>query len=282
MATDTDPVFRALAEDADRARLDMPADLRHRSDRRTAAQAVAGAVTVVAVVAGIIVGGGALSGGSTSDLAPVEPASPTVTVSTTPPARTDIPAAAWLSAEDLNAGEAMVWGDVESFPDVCGGHRLLPPGFAPESMTAVGIRNGTYLAPELPADYVPDGTISQGIAVFDGEQGAARLMDRVGRAVDDCPRMAGVRYSLADPALPLSSARPDDHLLIDVNEPGVDLGDGQPDPARVNHYVSVLRVGDTVTLLTLRGWEASETDLADVQRLASRATVRLLDWRNQA
>ena len=87
---------------------------------------------------------------------------------------------------------------------------------------------------------------------------------------------------MADPALPLSSARPDQHLLIQVDEPGVDFGDGAPNPPRIGTYISVLRVRDTVTLLTLRGWEGTETDLVDVQRLASRATVRLLDWRNQA
>ena len=34
-----------------------------------------------------------------------------------------------------------------------------------------------------------------------------------------------------------------------------------------------------VTMLELRGWEASTTDLEDVQRLAHLATLRLLDWR---
>jgi hypothetical protein len=42
----------------------------------------------------------------------------------------------------------------------------------------------------------------------------------------------------------------------------------------------VVQVLDTVTYLTIRGWEASDTDIEDVRRLASAATVRLLDWRN--
>jgi hypothetical protein len=40
-----------------------------------------------------------------------------------------------------------------------------------------------------------------------------------------------------------------------------------------------VQVGDAVTFLELRGWEASTTHLADVERLTRLATARLLDWR---
>jgi hypothetical protein len=141
---------------------------------------------------------------------------------------------------------------------------------------------GDYLDPSLPDDYVPDGTISQTIVLFTDAQGADALMRDVESAVAACPAddADGARYSLGDPGLPLSSARADAHLLVDVELPGRDLGDGKPDPARIDTYVSVLRVGDAVTFLTMRGWEASDTDVEDVRRLASAATVRLLDWRN--
>ncbi len=241
MATDTDDLFRALAEDASRTRLDAPADLRRRSDRRTAVRTALGTVAVVAVVAAVLVGGGALQGDSTRDLAPVEPASPTVTVSKSPAAPvTSIPAAAWLDQDDLRSGEPMARGDLANLPALCG-QRLLPPGFEPASMTAVGVRDGTYLAPGLPADFVPNGTISQAIAVFGDEEGAARLMQRVEQAVTVCPEDAetDLRYDVADPALPLSSARPDQHLLIDVDEPGIDFGDGAPNPPRIGTYISV-------------------------------------------
>jgi hypothetical protein len=288
MATDTDDLFRALAEDAGRARLEPPADLRRRSDRRTAARTALGTVAVVAVVAAVLMGTGALRGDSTRDLAPIDPASPTVTSPTVVPSKsprspvTTIPASAWLDAADLRVGPLGA-GEAD-LPSPCG--RALLPTSSLESAQVSETMNGSYLAPGVPPDFVPNGTISQTIVVRANVQSAAALMAELQAHVAACAietrDEAGARYAAGDSALPLSSARPDDHLLIEVDEPGLDLGDGEPDPARVSHYVSVLRVADTLTFLTLRGWEASETDLADVQRLASRATVRLLDWRNQA
>ena len=105
-----------------------------------------------------------------------------MTVSKSPAAPvTSIPAAAWLDQDDLRSGEPRPEVTVAVAPTLCG-QRLLPPGFEPASMTAVGVRDGTYLAPGLPADYVPNGTIGQAIAVFGDEEGAARLMQRVEQA----------------------------------------------------------------------------------------------------
>src|SRR4051794_23508643 len=114
MATDTDPLFRALAEDADRARLDAPADLRRRGDRRTATGAAVTTVGVVAVVAALLMGGGALLGDSSRGLSPVDPATPAVAGSKSPAApMTLIPPSAWLDAADLNDAADPIESDDE-------------------------------------------------------------------------------------------------------------------------------------------------------------------------
>jgi hypothetical protein len=300
MSNDADEreLFGRLDEDAGRARLAAPEDLRRRADRRTAARAVGGTVAVVLVVGGLLVGGNALLGNAASAPSPVDTPTASPTVGSSPPptvsptvsptvdptaAPTVIPASAWLGADDLR-------GDRQPADDAgllapCG--RPWLSGAAQESaaVTVSGTMQGNYPAPGVPMDYVPDGTLSQTIVVFGDTQDADQLMQRVQTSIVGCPddtaaNSGDVRYSLADPGLPLSSARPTRHVLVDIDTPGPDFGEGPPDPARVHSYVSVLQVADTVTFLTIQGWEASETDLDDVQRLASVATVRLLDWRS--
>ncbi len=136
----------------------------------------------------------------------------------------------------------------------------------------------------------PDGTIAQTIASDDDEKDArarcgAASRRRTGLSRGD-PEDAGahLRYGLADHELPASSARPDQHLLIKASTSPEYLFGSPPDagPDYIDTYVSVLQVGDAVTFLDLRGWEASETDLEDVHRLAGLATGELLDWRARA
>ena len=281
-------LYRLLADDADRARLTPPEDLRARGDRRTAVRAALGTLAVVVVVGGVLVGGNGLLGDAAPDPDPVGTPTPSVTPTQEPteaatPRPTTIPAEAFLGRRDLRNDASPA--DSSDVPAPCG-RALLPgvltSGGSPERSRTM---QGSYLAPDLPAGYVPDGTISQTILLLTDEASADALMGDIEAAVVDCPTettddSGEVRYSLADPALPLSSARPDRHLLIEINSPGLDLGDGQPNPARIDTYVSVVQVWDTVTFVTMRGWEASDTDIEDVRRLASAATVRLLDWRN--
>jgi hypothetical protein len=211
---------------------------------------------------------------------PTRTPEPTDAATTRP---TTIPAEAFLGRRELRFDTSP--GDSPDVPSPCGRALILGimgHGGAPEVSKTV---HGSFLAADQPADYVPDGTISQTVLFLADQENADALMRDIEAAVVDCPAKTTddsgeVRYSLADPGLPLSSARPDRHLLIEINSPGLDLGDGQPDPARIDTYVSVVQVLDTVTYLTIRGWEASDTDIEDVRRLASAATVRLLDWRN--
>ena len=275
-------LYRRLADDADRARLTAPEDLRARGDRRTAVRAAAGTVAVVVVVAGVLVGGNGLLGDASPDPVPVD--TPTPPLSPTPeptdaatPLPATIPDSAWLNADDLRSAEvARESNGIADLPPPCGRWLLSAP-----SGSTVFSRIGSYRAPGVPMDFVPDGTITQTIVVLPQAEAAARVVEEMRQDVANCPEdtHSENRYALADAGLPLSSARPDTHILIDVSEPGLDLGDGNPDPARIHTYISVIQVRDTVTVLVVRGWEASDTDIEDVRRLASAATVRLLDWR---
>jgi hypothetical protein len=259
MATEVDHLFRALAEDADRAHVAGPADLRRRSDRRTAVQAAVGTVAVVAVVAAVLIGGGALRGDSTRDLTPVEPASPTptATASTTPTApMTVIPASAWLDAADLNdSADPLDTGDGLLRPCT---EALLGP--ADSQVTVSGAVVGSYRAPDLPLDYVPDGTVHQIIQVYRPET-LTLVLTRMLSIATSCPTGVTIQPDLGTPDLAM--------LLRLTTMQG---------DTPVRSWVAVVRVEDTLSLLWLQGWEGTSAREGDARRLAAAAAVRLHAW----
>lgn len=258
MAIDTDPLFRALAEDADRGRLDGPADLRRRSDRRTAVRTAGGMVVVVALVAAVLVGGGALRSDSTGGLAPVAPPSPTATTMPksdfAPLVR--IPASAWLDSTDVN----------DSADPIESGEELLRPctealmGPSDSQVTVSGAVFGFYRAPDLPLDYVPDGTVRQIIRVYRPET-LDLVLTRLASIVAACPTGA---TSQPDPG------QPD---LVSLVRLTTMQGD-----TPVRSWVAVVRVEDTVSLLWLQGWEGTSSREVDARRLAASTAARLHAW----
>jgi hypothetical protein len=244
MPNDVDPLFRALAEDADRARLDAPADLRRRGDRRTAVGAVVGAVAVAVVVAGVLAGGAALSGKGARDLTPVDPASPTVTVSKSPAAPiTTIPASARLTADDLNDSADPITSD--ALPGPC---MVELPG----SVLASATVQGFYRDPSLTSDYVPDGTVHQLIQVVDGVGGD------------------GLRMECSVNSVKSVGPRVDATRLYRVRS---EVGG-----AVVDSWFVVGRVGRAVSVLWVQGWEGTSASREDARRLGEAATARLHAW----
>jgi hypothetical protein len=240
MATDTDPLFRALAEDADRARLEPPGDLRRRGDRRTALRAALGAVTVVAVVASVVLGGSSLIDRSSGPVVVDTPMpTPTAARHRTP---TSIPSSAFLSAADLNDSADPIRSDA-----------LPPPGCEVLMSTADGepgqlvvarTVHGFYRAPELTLDFVPDGTVLQQIQVY----------GNAGRSLEVIKHCQGQGL--------VPSGSPDVASLYTV-------GDG---------WLAVVRVRHTLSVLLLQGWEGTPATEGDARRLAAAAAARLHAW----
>lgn len=306
-STEERELFGRLADDAGRARLLPPADLRRRGDRRTAVRAAVVTVAVVALVAGVLLGGGGLLGNAAPEPAPLDTPAASPSTSATPspteptPSETassdpsmspapppekappeEVTPAAWLGEDVLGFELAPV--DAADVPTPCGRSVLQDDAYV-EALLSGGTRQGSYRAPDTPAFHTPDGTITQTIVLMRDEQAADAVWFRMQEVVKDCPEETSeepgaIRYGLVDPALPTSSALPDRHLLVEVSTSYEYLFGAPPDagPDRIDTYVSVLRVGNAVTFLELRGWEASATDLPDVHRLAHLATARLLDW----
>jgi hypothetical protein len=274
-------LFSRLADDAHRAHLAGPEELRRTGDRRTAARAAAGSIAVVVAIGGVLVGANALGGSAAPEIEPGGTSTPTVveTIRSTPSPE-GIPEPAWLSERDL--AFPMDGRRELALPEPCGSP-LVADVLESGRVPSYASRQGNFHAPGTPAAHTPDGTITQSILLMRDEQDAQELMERIRGYLAGCPEETteepgDIRYLLADPATPQSS---DDHVLIDVSyRLGYLLGtDGPTSPDRVDQYVSVLRVGEVVTFLEIRGWEASDTDLADVHRLARLATARVLEWR---
>jgi hypothetical protein len=300
--------FRLLADDARRGHLEPPEELRRRSDRRTATRAVLGTVAVVVAVGGVIVGGGVLGGSAAPEPPVLDTASPTATEPTTTaatPAPTEepsttpaegptpsetveappasIPQEAWLDKADLRIGSFDTPFEVFS---LCG-RPLMSGGLADsEAVLAKGTRDGNYQQAATPEFSTPDGTTRQTIVLMDSARAAEDLMASVDARVAACPEESTledpsqVTYSLADPALPSSLAQPDRHVLIDVSrsyEPYWEIAPEGVD--RFDTFVSVVQVGDVVSFLEVRGWEASDTSPQEVRLLAGLAVKRLADWR---
>jgi hypothetical protein len=273
-------LFDLLSDDASRARLDAPADLRRRADRRTATRAALGSVAVVAVVAAAFLAGRPLTDRSTApDVVDTPPPTSTAVPTPTPtsqspsvseaPTPATVPDRAWLDSGDLRSGEDMV--DAESEVVAPCGSPLLGGSLLSDPVS-METRNGFYRAPDVPMDYTPDGTISQTIAVFDSVQARNMTMQHLGSAISACPEdtspgREGIRYSWLEVHGNVS--------ILEISAPGVSVSGGPPNPARVRSYLASTFAGNVVTFLTLRGWEASDTDLADVRRLSNLATERL-------
>lgn len=280
-------LFRRLGEDAQRATMAEPGELRRRTDRRTATRAAIGTVAAVVAVAGIAFGANGLTGSAAPD--PADDPTPTESepidpVTSAAPPPEGIPPDAWLGKDDL--GFQPGGGDPVAVLEPCGRSILREDGSV-EGLLSGATRQGSYHAPGTRAVNTPDGTIAQTVLLTRDEKAAMGVWFGFQESVKDCPEETELepgskRYSLEEPPTTTSSAQADRTMLVKVSTSFAYLFGSPPDagPEYIDTYVVVVQVGDAITFLELRGWEASTTLLEDVERLTRLATARLLDWRS--
>jgi hypothetical protein len=293
--SELDQAYRTLAQEADSVGLAAPGALRARADRRTRLR-----VTAVAVAAAVAVGS-ALAGtqwvlraDGTAPLPPATTQSPTppptsaaptsappssppattppvTRTPTTPPARntpTSIPNSAFLQDADVVGDEPVAdVGSENILPDLCGAT------FASDrDVDLRRSRHITYWKSTTPEGNTPDGTFIQTIGVYEPD-GASRFLAELRDAVADCPTDGDDRYRVVS-----APKRGDESLMFEKRYPTKDV-EGRPTGGDDVRLVSVVRIGDVVTILYETGWEdgwSAETDV--VNSYTSKAVSRLQSW----
>ena len=289
--------YAELAAEVDGAGLMGPHDLRRYADRRARARASVLAAAGVVVVAGTTAGGVALldrpsplpppgrtppatGSPSPTPVGPTrrrpqpwprrrEPASEG-SPAAAPPPPSEIPDAAFFRLPERyqkDTTQRQETDPSEALPGFC------DDAFAEDDDATVRRSvYSIYQVPGTPADHVPHGTVHQTITGYrDG--GAAAFMDRLRAAAADCDtyRQDGteVTFEVLDP--------PDDGdeaVLLERTWPAT-----EPEYAPGVAHVAVVRVGDVVTVLYVRGWETADSELEYVNRFVEWAVSAIEDWR---
>lgn len=291
--TDFDRAYRALAAEADTVHLTLPGDVRARADRRTRMRVVAAVAAAAIAVAGA-------SGGSQWLLRadsgpPVTPGgTPTATLSPTPtpPASTAPSTPAGSSPPTSSAAQPQVSASTtgrarpKSIPDsafmqdgmVDGllGDEILPElcdaTYASDAKVQVRrSKHVTYQINPTPGA-TPDGTFDQTITVY-RSTGAREFMAQVRAAVANCAKDGNDRYKMVS-----APKHGDDSFTFEKRYPTVDP-DGKPIGGDDVRLISVVRLGDVVTVLYERGWEAGwSADPDAVASYTKKAVTRLNAW----
>jgi hypothetical protein len=287
--------YAELAAEVDGAGLMGPHDLRRYADRRARARASVLAAAGVVVVAGTAAGGVALLDRRASLPGPADPPpattapatpsadpSPTPTVSSAPepasepssaagaPPPSEIPDAAFFRLPERYQKDPTQRQETDTSEAL--------PGFCDDAFAEdddVTVRRSVYSiyqAPGTPADYVPHGTVHQTITGYRAG-GAAAFMDRLRATAADCAtyRQDGteVTFEILDP--------PDDGdeaVLLERTWPAT-----EPEYSPGVAHVAVVRVGDVVTVLYVRGWETADSELEYVNRFVEWSVSAIEDWR---
>jgi hypothetical protein len=174
-----------------------------------------------------------------------------------------IPDAAFLMQADTYTG-----GNEDTtpvLPALCG---------APVGADAVATRIRTFWYQLTPSDTWIEGVAYTQVTVFAGD-GARRHLAAVRAAVAACPSEVDewgdrLHYSTRDEALP-------------GDESFTFVGSGRfevyPDVfADRERWYRMVRVGDAVLVLTLRGWEDKDLDEQRAEQILDRALTRFVDW----
>jgi hypothetical protein len=126
-------------------------------------------------------------------------------------------------------------------------------------------------------DTIPDGTVDHTIAVY--QPGAAAVaMAEIRNAVAACPTDdqedgVALKYELLAP-----KNQGDDVLLI--QETWTPPADGTaPDAGPSKGLISIVRVGDVLTVLKVYGWEGIDADRAVTQAYTDLAVRTITKWR---
>jgi hypothetical protein len=190
---------------------------------------------------------------------------------TTPPARgrpTSIPNSAFLQIADTNGGYPVQDSLSEDVvPSLCGAT------FASDrDIDLRRTRRITYWKERTPEGHVPDGTFLQTITVYEPDR-ASRFLGQVRGAVADCPAEGDHRYRMVS-----APGRGDESLMFEDRYPTKDP-DGSPTGGEDVRLVSVVRIGDVVTILYETGWEAGWSAEPDVvNSFTGKAASRLQSW----
>ena len=75
-----------------------------------------------------------------------------------------------------------------------------------------------------------------------------------------------------------SAGAGDESLVIEESTAGYDDA-GEPTGDTRYAYIAAVRVGDTVALIQLDGWESASAERADAVTFARAAARRVADWR---
>lgn len=302
MSNELSRLYRALATAASDTPLAPPAAVRQRADRAAHTRMVVTAAAAAVLVAGTAVGVSAAVNGPDSGPpvvggTPTAPAtdSPTATPVPTPstatpsPARSSAsPTAPAVPAEPAPTSipdraffeqPANTKKDVPSFmgsenmlPELCGASYP-----ADRSLLARRTHHLIFKLPSSPDDptYVPDGSFDHTITSYPNGA-AATWMAQLRAAVADCPNQTingfGYRQRLLGGA-----SYGDDSLLIEVSTPNRDVN-GTPTGGNEIRLVSVVRVGNVVTVLHEQGWEGTSSDRALVDDYTRRAVTAIQAW----
>jgi hypothetical protein len=205
------------------------------------------------------------------------PASPSTTPSTSsaPPIPASIPARALVNSQDAHTSY-LKRRDTASKP-----HKFCPGTTYPSAeRAAISATVGMdyYTSYHKPGSgYVPDDLVENTVTVYRGD-GASAFLDDLAAAVRACPSntVNSRRYTFKSKG---SLRLGDGSLLVELSTPAY-LEDGSSAGGGTHYtYIAAIRVGDAVTMVETKGWEAYGSERANVETLAKAAAKHLTDWR---
>lgn len=239
------------------------------------------ATACAAVVIGIGIAGCDPAGSPSHSTAPTtsggpSPAASASPVAIGPPAGAPIPDSAFLTppAERTREAPAKPESGTGKLPAFCGA--------GSPAMKPVQSRNRTllYFGLNASADTIPDGTVQQTVAAYDAGD-AGHVMDRFRAAVVSCPSEkldtgATVTYKTL-----AAYAVGDESVVIERTwhrPPGT--SDEPMVPPQQVSLLAVVRVDNTVTYLTVEGWETIDADAGVTRDYTALAVDAIQKWRN--
>jgi hypothetical protein len=307
MSNEIERMFASLSTDADNTPVMEAATLRTKTNRRAAAQSGIAGVALIAVVAGTAFGGQWLLAGQGRPLPPpgsstsatatapavpssaaassaapssAVPSSAATKPSSAPPARTipkSIPLRAFLSKADLNDDRGVhppSSADRAPLPSFCEAE------FA--SASTIGVRRtlrAFYRGLTSAVTNVPDGVVRQTVAVYKAD-GAKDFMADVRAAVGDCATETDDADDLTSTYKLISPVDVgDDSIRVEERYTAESSPDSQ-ELASFTQQISIVRVGDAVTILWTSSYENDSAIDKTVVALTRAAHKNLADWRD--
>jgi hypothetical protein len=226
------------------------------------------AVATVGALALTLVGCG--RGSDRAASGPTPSATPVATVDASPatpppgPAFGPIPDRAYVTAPNNPSNQkAEESGD---YPKFCGRR------YATDS--AIGVRRTRtiyFYSPEAQEGYIPNGTVSHTITVYRAG-GATRALSELRAAVTACPTETDGANAYTHEVVP-APKRGDGSVLVKVTGANSEI------PVGFSAYVSMVRLGDVVSVLYAVGWEGATVERAEIDSFTEQAVRRIRAWR---